>query len=401
MRILLATNEYVTEPNFDGGLANYTHRIALSLIQLGHEPIVVVASDRNEMLRHKGIDVHRVKIKARLFFKAINYCTARHFNMSLYLIALGRDINRKIRQIHESSPISIIQYSHLGGVSLFKSIDVLGVIRLSSYTPLARAMGGYEYAKPFQTRQQEYFEQLALKRADAIFGPSVMISKIVEREIGRSVEVIESPFFMDNVERDEEIYQRLLSGKQYLLFFGTLSILKGVHTLGDISHELLSQYPDLQFVFIGKEQGTYQGYSLMDYVRNQAKEHQDRILYLGQLRHEKLYPILYHARAVVLPSRVDNFPNACLEAMAHRKIVIGTRGTSFEQLIDDGKSGFLANIDDPLDLLAAIKRALDLGKEEMVQIENKAVERIDRLKPSLTVKQLVDFYSKIINKRGL
>jgi glycosyltransferase involved in cell wall biosynthesis len=45
---------------------------------------------------------------------------------------------------------------------------------------------------------------------------------------------------------------------------------------------------------------------------------------------------------VVTPSRVDNCPNTCLEAQALGKIVIGTRQSSLEELVDHGVTGFLA-----------------------------------------------------------
>ncbi len=81
--------------------------------------------------------------------------------------------------------------------------------------------------------------------------------------------------------------------------------------------------------------------AMIDYVRAQAGALHYKIIYPGVLPHAQLLPIIEHASAVVLPSRIDNFPNTCLEAMACGKIVIGTRGTSFEQLIDDGISSFV------------------------------------------------------------
>ena len=66
-----------------------------------------------------------------------------------------------------------------------------------------------------------------------------------------------------------------------------------------------------------------------------------RLVVLENLPHRKLFPIIAGARLVALPSLIDNLPNACLEAMGLGKVVIGTRGTSFDELIDDGVNGFL------------------------------------------------------------
>ena len=60
MRIAFITTEYVTEPKFDGGLANYLQRVAQGMRQPGHQVEIFTASDRDEDLIHEDIPVHRV-----------------------------------------------------------------------------------------------------------------------------------------------------------------------------------------------------------------------------------------------------------------------------------------------------------------------------------------------------
>jgi hypothetical protein len=62
MKICFVTPEFVTEAkNFDGGLSNYLYRVSLGLLELGHHPVVMVASDTTEVFTHRGIEVHRVQ----------------------------------------------------------------------------------------------------------------------------------------------------------------------------------------------------------------------------------------------------------------------------------------------------------------------------------------------------
>lgn len=140
-------------------------------------------------------------------------------------------------------------------------------------------------------------------------------------------QVIESPFVPFSGELDPAIYHEHLSTRRYLLFFGTVGLLKGVKCLAEILEPLLSRHKDLFFVFVGKE-GRYGGRPMLEYVRAQAGEHDDRVLHFDRMSHASLYPIIDHAEAVVLPSRIDNFPNACIEAMSRGKIIVGTRGAS-------------------------------------------------------------------------
>jgi len=110
--------------------------------------------------------------------------------------------------------------------------------------------------------------------------------------------------------------------------------------------------------------------------------------------HASLYPIIDHAEAVVLPSRIDNFPNACIEAMSRGKIVVGTRGASFDQLIEDGVSGLLCEIDDRESLLAAIERALVTDRADAIGEQARA--RIDELRPELAGARLIEAYEELI-----
>jgi glycosyltransferase involved in cell wall biosynthesis len=308
---------------------------------------------------------------------------------------VGLALRNRLKEIHRKRSLSIVQYTHLGGLSLFALRGVPSVIRLSSYTPLARAKGGYDGLRPCEIRQQERFERWALKRATGVFGPSRIVSALVEKDIGRPVEIIESPFVLDASGADDGPYQAHLEGKTYLLFFGTLSVLKGVVTLAETIPEVLSRHPDLHFVFIGKERDGYLGMPMTDYVLSRAGGCRDRILFLGRMRHEQLYPILGRALAVVLPSRLDNFPNTCLEAMAHRRVIVGTRGTSFEQLLVDGESGFLCETDDPASLREAMERVIALPDEQRRAMGEKAWERVQELRPERVATQLVSFYQKV------
>lgn len=72
MRIALVTTEYVTEPNFAGGVSNYTHKVALGLKELGHAPEVFVRSDSSEAFHHDGVRVERCPRAHNLGLKIYN-----------------------------------------------------------------------------------------------------------------------------------------------------------------------------------------------------------------------------------------------------------------------------------------------------------------------------------------
>ena len=94
---------------------------------------------------------------------------------------------------------------------------------------------------------------------------------------------------------------------------------------------------------------------------------------------------------------MENFSNACVEAMALKKIVIGTNGVSFEQLISDGENGFLCEPGNSQSLLDAIYRLMNLKKSEKSIMEEKAFMRTTKLVPETVTAQLVEYYENVIS----
>ena len=115
---------------------------------------------------------------------------------------------------------------------------------------------------------------------------------------------------------------------------------------------------------------------------------------LENLPHSQLYPVIAGAHFVVLPSLIDNSPNACLEAMGLGKVVIGTIGTSFDELIIDGVNGFLVPPADPESLAAKMISAwTDPGLARMAEA---AKQRMQEFAPEKTVTSLLSYYSEVL-----
>jgi glycosyltransferase involved in cell wall biosynthesis len=191
-----------------------------------------------------------------------------------------------------------------------------------------------------------------------------------------------------------------LKEKKYLLFFGTIGTLKGLLTIAEILYELLDKNRDLNFVLVGKEEGSQKNMIVPLLFKN-AGVYKDRVFRFDKMSHSQLYPIIYRAYAVVLPSLIDNFPNACIEALAHGKIVIGTKDTGFEQLIENGKNGFLCQKDNPSELLNTIQKVLLLSTNEKLIIEKEALNSINKLSPQYIVPKLIMLYQKTIQNYNL
>ena len=62
MNILFITPSYPKRGQTATGLPNYLYRMSLSLIQLGHKPVILAAGDENSHRIENGIEIWTVKI---------------------------------------------------------------------------------------------------------------------------------------------------------------------------------------------------------------------------------------------------------------------------------------------------------------------------------------------------
>lgn len=397
MRIALATTEFLSEKTYDGGLSNYIYRVSLSLKSLGHEPVVFVASNRDETLEYNGIKVVRVKEKyLTWWYWLINILTLFRLNPALLYLVRSHHLKKTICRYHQINPIDLVQYTNLMALGIFTPKNIPSVIRISSYQKLIDEASGRK--QNFRLWQKQYLQDLMLKRAKHIFGPSQIIGNYISKKLNKEISLIETPFTLDNSETNGERRDEILrqtNGNPYLLYFGSLYPLKGLLDISKILEPLFEKHPTLYFVFIGKDIGS-NGKPILDILKEKAGKHSNRIIWYFSTPHNLLYPVIQSSELVVLPSRIDNFPNTCIEAMAFGKIVIGTHKTSFEQLIDDKISGLLCEPSNPESLMQTIEIGLNMTEVQKLGIGKNAKKRIERLKPEIVVKELVDYYNHIL-----
>ena len=133
---------------------------------------------------------------------------------------------------------------------------------------------------------------------------------------------------------------------------------------------------------------------MADYARAQCGSSAARLVVLENLPHRQLYPVIAGAHLVALPSLIDNSPNSCLEAMGLGKVVIGTVGTSFDELISDGVTGFLVSPNRPEALAERIISAwIDPRLGEMAAAGRQTILKFS---PERTVETLLTYYWEIL-----
>ena len=382
MHIVFMTTDFIDTEGATSGLPQYLFRTSRALIGMANKVSVIACSNRTVEYQFYGINVYKVR---RPIIKT--YGNPRK-DVVAQCLRDGFILNIKLSELSQREKIDIVQYTSLSGLAYFHNIPAPAVTRLSSYAVMVPLDG----QEDVQAGRAE-MERAAVCKSDAVFGPSFVVAKKVSADTGVNVDVIESPFLMNEEEDDLSVFNERFSGKKYILFYGTLIKYKGLCEIADAAHDILSRYADLHIGIIGDGD-----YRLVDLIKRNAGEDSNRIIYHSAIGFSALKPIIKNAVAVMLPSLTENLSNACIECMALGQLVIGTRGASFDQLIDDGKSGFLCEIGDYVSLAAAVDKVMLLSADERKLMQYNARKRAETLSPDIVVKQLLEYYKKVIKE---
>lgn len=120
---------------------------------------------------------------------------------------------------------------------------------------------------------------------------------------------------------------------------------------------------------------------------------------MGHLRDDVSLRLLYLAADVmVIPSRLDNFPNTGLEAHACGTPVVAFRYSGLTDVVTDGITGMLAEPFEPESLAQAIlmvikepDRRKEMGRAARVKAESV-------WSPEVVAKQYAELYRSILKK---
>ena len=397
MRIGFITTEFMSEPYFSGGLANYLGRVSRALVGMGHDVHVVTLSevDASSFVRD-GVHVHRVMVAPlSTLYKRL---TRWRFIQTGKWLKVSHALYRRIRDLHRVTPFDVVQASNSRACGLLTRLllRVPFVTRISCYRPAWNAGAGIERTP--DVRMLERLEWLQLRLCRHVYAPSSALRDMLADRARIEVErVIRTPFFLETEELDPSIYDRQLSRKRYLLYFGRMQMHKGVHVLAQALPEVLNSVNDMTAVFVGSDDSAPAGASMREHIQTTIGEHASRVMFIDALPHSQLYPVISNARLVVLPSLIDNLPNTCLEAMALGRPVIGTRGASFDEVLENGRTGFLAESNDVEDLAAKIEAAW--CRDDLDRVGAAARQKVDELAPEHVVAEL-DLYLREIAGRS-
>jgi glycogen(starch) synthase len=223
------------------------------------------------------------------------------------------------------------------------------------------------------------FENFSVSAADAWLCPSNYYARQAEAHFGlekESVTVIPLPVGDFSIlDRSEEIWR---SGT--ICYVGRLEPRKGVIEWVDAASAVARDYPSVQFEMIGADLPYMGNSSVKQFLKKRIPDAvMAQFHFHGPCRRAELPQFLARARAAVVPSRWENFPNTCIEAMCSGLPVIATCKGGMSDMIEDGQTGWLVEDCSKSSLEIALRHMLNTKPSDVAEMGWLASERIRRL----------------------
>jgi len=144
-----------------------------------------------------------------------------------------------------------------------------------------------------------------------------------------------------------------------LLFVGRIQPLKGAQVAVQALALLRRAHPNAQLVIVGGPSGPHGEEHLHDVEELVATLRlTDAVHFVGPQRHELLSTYYRAADVCLVPSRSESFGLVALEAAACGTPVIAAAVGGLTTLVDDGRTGYLADSSDPKAFAAAVSKVL-------------------------------------------
>lgn len=420
MRHLFLCREYPPAPA--GGIGRYVEHVARLLAEAG-ETVHVIGQ------RWAGADIPReVRLDGRLMIHRVPYddwnalLGARPhpelqsgiarglFRSSLPPQAFAWEAGLLAERLIEEEAIDIIEaQEYEAPLYFFMLRRALGlgpgrqppcIVHLHSPTEFIARHNEWDPIAPF-TLLSTRLERASMDWADALLCPSNYLARRVETRLGLrtdTITVIPLPSGGQKVRpRSDEVWR---TGS--ILYVGRLERRKGVLEWIDAAVQVATDRSDVQFEFVGANVLGTRSVSARDVLRVRIpRELRSRFIFHGHADHVNVRAHLAGARIAVVPSRWENFPYTCIEAMASGLPVLASREGGMAEMIEHGSTGWLSAVVSPAALAATLTEALATGPATLAQMGASAAASISAMCDDARVIERQLAFRDRIRERGV
>jgi glycosyltransferase involved in cell wall biosynthesis len=374
MRICLVSHEFA--PFYGGGAGTYASVMCKALTDHGHE-VHVVCADATVVA--KGYTV-RPAVK----FHGLDWDESplAMDGFPTHDVRQSLGVYERLKHLMVTNDFDYIEFAdfHAEGYHCLQAKRVMGsfpktVLGVRLHIPLEELRAIND--DPWIDREVAYnlaLENACIRDADIVFSPARAMLDVVRARLpgafadpSRPALVVRNPF-------DESLLAELgvpsgaagapspaATDEAEVLFIGRLTHGKGADLLAAAARVFLAAHPQARLRMVGADTDTAPGRtSMLEHVRRVIGEEllKRATIQPEHVPREKIGPMIAAARVCVFPSRWENFPYACLEAMALGAMVVGADAGGLAEIIEHERSGLLFRSGDVGSLAAMIGRGL-------------------------------------------
>jgi len=233
------------------------------------------------------------------------------------------------------------------------------------------AYDGQAHRASLRIRETCSIEEDAIRLAPLVNSPSQGLRDEVMGRLGleRDVRIIRYPMELGRGPVEPTRPKPRLADLN-VLYFGRIEPRKGIQELVEAFREL----PDVNLRLIGGDVDySPYGRSFRDYCQKRAPSN---VVFEPPMPRPQLLERLREADVCIFPSRFENWPNTCIEAMAAGRVVIGSKHGGMAEMIEDGKSGFLVDGRSSADIVRVFRTEVSAALPRLDTIGRAAAERI-------------------------
>lgn len=252
------------------------------------------------------------------------------------------------------------------------------IVHLHSPTRLIGRYNQWDMTLP-RWRIADGMESYSIAAADRLLCPSQFLARQAASEFALGVGAVDViPYPLGDgvvVERRREVWSQ-----GTICYVGRLERRKGILEWIEAAVALARQYRGARFEFIGANViGANRLLSEQWLDRAIPRAVKSQFTFHGEVARAAMPALLARARLAVVPSRWDNFPNTCMEAMQCGLPVLTTGAGGMVEMVTDGQTGWLAQAASAAGLREALRRFLAASPDRLAAMGRQAAQAIARL----------------------
>lgn len=344
LKILFISSEFPPDTGF-GGIGTYVAHVAQALVARGNQVTVLSRSISGADTESTIDGVRVVRLVTRQApaefwhepFDGQAAARAREHYDRAYTVALALQADPSLRA-------DIIEAADWAGeAAMVRAVcpDTPYIVKFHTPAKLVFGWNGAGVSGDF-VNALHALENVAVSNASGFTSPSRWLAPQVEKLFGLddgTVEVVANPYVPQGACASPR------KANRSVLYVGRLEARKGIMEAIEPMVRLLRSLPDVRWRLAGADTQSGPGGSSMRtaVLERMPSDVRGRVDMLGPLNREQLSVELASAGVVLLPSRKENFPYACLEAMAAGAPVVGSLNGGMAEMITQGRTGLLVD----------------------------------------------------------